>query len=57
MSKEQDRQTKTAPPRESDAVRQARFMSQTGLKSEGSAKMRRRKERMSSTHKQRKKHQ
>jgi len=44
MSKEKDKQTKTAPPRESDAVRQQRLINQLGLKVEGSAKMRRYKE-------------
>lgn len=53
MSKEQDRQTKTAPPRESDATRWHRFMGQTGLNREGSAKMRRHKERTNKSHKQR----
>ena len=45
MSKDTDRQTKTAPPRESDSARQARLIEQLGLKKEGSAKMRRHKER------------
>ena len=44
-NKEKDKQTKTAPPRESDATRQQRLINQLGLKSEGSAKMRRYKER------------
>lgn len=44
MSKASDRETKTAPPRESDAARTARFYQQTGLRQEGSAKQRRRQE-------------
>lgn len=44
MGKERDKQTKTAPPRESDKTRQDRLMNQLGLKKEGSAKMRRYKE-------------
>lgn len=44
MSKASDRETKTAPPREGDAVRMARFYQQTGLRQEGSAKQRRRRE-------------
>lgn len=43
-NKEKDKQSKTAPPRESDSARQQRLISQLGLKSEGSAKMRRYKE-------------
>lgn len=42
MGKEKDKQTKTAPPRESDSVRQNRLIDQLGLKKEGSAKQRRR---------------
>ena len=44
-NKERDKQTKTAPPRESDQVRQNRLITQLGLRLEGSAKMRRYKER------------
>lgn len=44
MGKEKDKQTKTAPPRESDAARMHRFMGQSGLGSStpGSAAARRR---------------
>lgn len=33
MSKDRDRQAKVAPPRESDAARFQRFLTQTGLRS------------------------
>lgn len=44
MGKEKDKQSKTAPPRESDATRFNRFLGQTGLGSTipGSAAARRR---------------
>lgn len=44
MGKEKDKQTKTAPPRESDAARYNRFLTQTGLNATvpGSAAARRR---------------
>jgi hypothetical protein len=42
MSVTRDRQSKPAPPRVSDEFRRSEFMRQTGLRSEGSAKMRRR---------------
>lgn len=44
MGKEKDKQSKTAPPRESDATRMHRFLGQTGLGSSipGSAAARRR---------------
>jgi hypothetical protein len=55
MSKERDRQAKEAPPRESDSARRNRFMTQTGLHAEGSAKMRRYKARVAKSHKQKSK--
>jgi hypothetical protein len=45
VNKDRDRQTKTAPPREPDSARWERFMRQTGLRLNGSAKLRRRIER------------
>jgi hypothetical protein len=46
MGKEADKRTKPAPPRPTDAARFAEFMRQTGLRSQFSAKQRRRLDRL-----------
>lgn len=53
MSKERDKQTKPAPPREPDSVRQRRLRTQLGLDVDYSAKQRRYLDRSQRTHKQR----
>lgn len=52
MSKENDKRSKPAPPRESDSARQARLRSQLGLDVEFCAKQRRYLDRAQRTHKQ-----
>lgn len=54
MSKESDKKPKVAPPRESDAARQNRLMTQLGLNAgPHCAKQRRHLARLGKTHKQR----